>query len=164
MRDPTVPDSVHINNMIDVWLRWTDHNGDGVINHEEAVSALRDLHHLLEPVGVEHPWDMEELWMIVASTFPGMDPEGLGTTDPENLKEYIQGWIEGSDLSVHQMLEFLFNKIDSNGNGSIDINEAYEFFQAIGEGETDVVEWINSIDSNGNGELDFEELINGVLH
>ena len=84
-----------------------------------------------------------------------------------DFNEFYQFYIKvvintQQSISVEQEIQGVFNLLDSDKNGRIDVNEIKVFFQQVGYplNDTEVYQLIKLYDKNNSGLMEFDEFSN----
>ncbi|KAF0689815.1 Aste57867_18773 [Aphanomyces stellatus] len=125
-----------------------DKDGSGAITQEEMESLL----HVISPDITE---EQIERIMVV------LDENKTGEVTFEEFYNWCKSHIheQGSKHSKHHLIREVFKMIDTDGSGTITVDEFVAIFKALGQSldHEDVRELVYQIDRNSDGKIDFEE-------
>jgi calcium-dependent protein kinase len=121
-----------------------DTNGDGKLSREELVAGYTELYS--DPAAAA-----KEVDRIMAN----VDTDGSGFID---YNEFVAASVNRSKLLSKQNLTRAFNLFDTDGNGSITVEEIKTILGSFNETTDDVWEQLLSeVDADGNGVIDIKE-------
>ena len=132
-------------------FKYYDADGSGKISVSELKKVMDQMGIVLSP---------EQIKLAVAQYDTNNDGEW-------DFNEFYQFYIKvvintQQSISVEQEIQGVFNLLDSDKNGRIDVNEIKVFFQQVGYplNDTEVYQLIKLYDKNNSGLMEFDEFSN----
>ena|SRR3990167_954080 len=129
-------------------FKYYDSDGSGKISVTELKKVMDQMGIVLSP---------EQIKMAVAQYDFNNDGEW-------DFSEFYQFYIKvvvntQQSISIDQEIQGVFNLLDSDKNGRIDINEVKVFFQQVGYplNDNEVAQLIKMYDKNNSGVMEYDE-------
>lgn len=120
---------------------------------EEMEAKVKFLESML--VGQGGAQDLETMHQIWT---PELGSSAMdGTSVSKMLAEAEKKRVEEWRAEQKEEIQSVWEKIDEDGNGSLDPEEMQHMFAAMGQSDIDVEAAMKEIDEDGDGEIDFDE-------
>jgi len=142
-----------------------DTDGNGYLSQEDydlvALRLCAAFGHLPDTPDYERVHNAYlQLWEQLRNR---MDAEGSGRISLQQFMDGCEKLIEehpgdGAPPLVHDPVDLIFDMVDSDQNGQIDLREFTTWMHAYGVGPQDTVEAFDLLDADGDGVLNRDEI------
>jgi len=138
-------------NNLERMFKRLDKDGNGQVTEEEMVAALID-------DGMYGPQATKEAHRILQDT----DIDGNGHID---FQEFVEARARNKLSTDLQVLQAVFNILDTNGDDFVDKSELKTIFGEDGNhnlGDPEIVQMIEEVDFNKDGKISYEEFMGAL--